>query len=174
MTGGKRSTYYAYGAGKGNKGGVEDEGGPPELVVHSHPKSAVAEAARAIRTNLIFASPDKPYQTLLVTSAGPAEGKTTVATSVAIAMAQAGQRVCLVDCDLRRPRVHHLFHLTNEHGVTTALIEPDRLDQMIQPCPVPNSRSCPRARSRRTRPSSCTPSASTRSSRSSSGATIAW
>jgi capsular exopolysaccharide synthesis family protein len=110
----------------------------PELLVHSHPKSVVAEAARAIRTNLMFMSPDNPYRCLLVTSAGPAEGKTTVATSIAIAIAQTGQRVCLVDCDLRKPRVHAVFSERNDRGVTTALLEPAQLSSMIVKTQVPN------------------------------------
>lgn len=93
-----------------------------ELAVHQFPASGTAEAARAIRTNLLFMSPDQPFKTLLITSSGPAEGKTTVASSIAIAMAQAGHKVVLVDCDLRRPRVHRIFGKTSEFGVTTALI----------------------------------------------------
>lgn len=112
--------------------------GPLELLVHTHSKSVVAEAARAIRTNLLFTSPDRPYQTIVVTSAGPAEGKTTVASSIAIAMAQTGQSVCLVDCDLRRPRLHKLFHRDLQHGVTTALLEPNALDEAISSTEVPN------------------------------------
>jgi capsular exopolysaccharide synthesis family protein len=96
--------------------------GTPELVVHDAPASGVAEAARAIRTNIVFMAPDRPYQVLLVTSAGSAEGKTTVACCLAIAMAQAGQRVVLVDCDLRRPRVHRIFKTASTVGVSTALI----------------------------------------------------
>jgi len=94
----------------------------PELIVDEQPGSAVAEAARAVRTNLMFTSPDKPYRVLLVSSAGPSEGKTTVACCIAIAMAQAGQRVLLVDCDLRRPRVHRIFGLNPNKGLTTALL----------------------------------------------------
>jgi capsular exopolysaccharide synthesis family protein len=103
----------------------------PELLVHHYPKSAAAEAARAIRTNLMLTSPDRPYKTLLVTSAGPAEGKTMVAASIAIAMSQTGQRVCLVDCDLRRPRVHNLFGSPIEPGVTVAMLDPSRLDDAL-------------------------------------------
>ncbi len=110
----------------------------PELAVHTHPKSSIAEAARAVRTNLMFMSPDRPFRTLLVTSAGPADGKTTVASCVALAMAQAGQRVCLIDCDLRRPRVHQLFGMDLEHGVTTALLDPEELDQALVGTKVPN------------------------------------
>jgi len=68
-------------------------------------------------------SPDHPFKALAITSAGPAEGKTTVACCIAIAMAQAGQRVCLVDCDLRRPRIHRIFGVQPEDGgVTTAIL----------------------------------------------------
>jgi len=93
-----------------------------ELIVHEQPTSGIAEASRAIRTNLLFMSPDNPHRVLLLTSAGPAEGKTTVACCIAIAMAQAGQRVILVDCDLRRPRIHRIFGKTSATGVTTELL----------------------------------------------------
>ncbi len=133
--GSNRGLYAPYyGKSKGKRSEPKPEDLPNdrvELVVHTHPKSAVAEAARAIRTNLLFLSPDRPFRTLLVTSAGPAEGKTTVATSLAIAMAQTGRKVCLVDCDLRRPRIHVLFGGDNSVGVTTSLLEPNRLDEAI-------------------------------------------
>lgn len=102
---------------------VHGQSESPELVVALQPSSGIAEAARAIRTNIVFISPDRPVRSLLVTSAGPSEGKTTVATSLAITMAQAGQRIVLVDCDLRRPRVHRLFSVSNDYGVTSALLE---------------------------------------------------
>lgn len=112
-------------------------GGPPELLVHNDPLSSTAEAARSIRTNLLFMAPDRPYRRLLVTSAAPSEGKTTVACFIATAMAQAGQRVVLIDCDLRRPRVHRVFGKTTELGVTTALIGRP-VDEVIQDTGVPN------------------------------------
>jgi capsular exopolysaccharide synthesis family protein len=112
----------------------------PELLVHTHPKSVAAEAARSIRTNLMFMSPDNPYRCLLVTSAGPAEGKTTVATSIAIAIAQTGQSVCLVDCDLRKPRIHAVFGERNDQGITTALLEPDQLESLVRETQIPNLR----------------------------------
>ena len=98
----------------------------PELVVHEEPLSGVAEASRSIRTNLAFMSPDKPFRTMLVTSAGPAEGKTTVGCCIATAIAQTGKRVLLIDCDLRRPRVHRIFRGRGtgaNPGLTTALLE---------------------------------------------------
>ncbi|MCC6528455.1 MAG: polysaccharide biosynthesis tyrosine autokinase [Polyangiaceae bacterium] len=111
--------------------------GVPELMVHDQPTSGMAEAARAIRTNLMFMAPDHPYRLLLVTSAGPVEGKTTVACAIAVAMAQAGQRVLLVDCDLRRPRVHRVFADANERGVTTVLMH-EALDEALVETHVPN------------------------------------
>ena len=110
----------------------------PELVVHESPASGVAEAARAIRTNLLFMAPDQPLRTLLVTSPAPSEGKTTVATSIAIAMAQAGQRVVLIDCDLRRPRIHRVFKLTLDVGLTSAVIEDMDVEAISRPTEVPN------------------------------------
>lgn len=109
-----------------------------ELVVHRFPKSTVAEAARALRTNLLFMSPDNPYKTLAVTSAGPAEGKTTVASCIAIAMAQSGARVLLLDCDLRRPRLHRVFERDNDVGLTSALLDASALPRAINETEVPN------------------------------------
>ncbi len=125
-------------AESGGAGPGSNSAAAPELLVHTHPKSVVAEAARSIRTNLMFMSPDNPYRCLLVTSAGPAEGKTTVATSMAIAIAQTGQSVCLVDCDLRKPRVHTVFGERNDKGVTTALLQPGELSTLVVETQVPN------------------------------------
>jgi capsular exopolysaccharide synthesis family protein len=111
--------------------------GSPDLIVHEHPRSGIAEAARAIRTNLMFMTPDQQLKTLLVTSSSPSEGKTTVACCIAIAMAQAGQRVVLVDCDLRRPRVHRVFKLGSDLGVTSSLLNGPLADDVIR-TEVPN------------------------------------
>ncbi len=108
-----------------------------EWIVHDEPTSAIAEAARGVRTNVSFMSPDKPYRTFLVTSAAPSEGKTTVACWLATAMAQAGHKVLLVDCDLRRPRIHRVFDLVNDRGVTSALVDRASLKDAIQTTRVP-------------------------------------
>jgi len=115
---GSRGSYY----GRRQRRKRQKEVVNRELIVHEQPSSGIAEASRAIRTNLLFMAPDNPHKVLLLTSAGPAEGKTTVACCIAIAMAQAGQRVILVDCDLRRPRLHRIFGRTSEVGVTTELL----------------------------------------------------
>ena len=123
----------AKGAARRRRRGVDPVAGR-ELIVHAHPMSGTAEAARSVRTNLLFTTPDKPYRTLLVTSSGPSEGKTTVACCVAVAMAQANRRVVLVDCDLRRPRIHRIFpecKTENRPGLTSAL-----LDESITDCAV--------------------------------------
>jgi len=86
-----------------------------------YPRSSIAEAYRALRTNIEFASVDAPIRTLLVTSSVPGEGKTTTASNLAIVFAQAGRRVLLVDADLRKPGVHEIFDLPNTHGLTTLL-----------------------------------------------------
>jgi capsular exopolysaccharide synthesis family protein len=84
-------------------------------------------------------APDRPFRVLLVTSAGPSEGKTTVASCIAIAMAQAGQRVILVDCDLRRPRIHRVFRKSSSIGVTTVMLDEGGLpaEELLQ-TDVPN------------------------------------
>jgi capsular exopolysaccharide synthesis family protein len=131
-------TYYRERRRKKETDPAQGKINSPELVVHDHPTSGVAEAARALRTNILFMSPDRQFRTLLVTSAAPAEGKTTVACCIAIAMAQAGRRVALLDCDMRRPRVHRVFGFKNEVGVTTALIDFATVDQIVRPTEIPN------------------------------------
>lgn len=91
------------------------------LIVHNNPKSPVAEAYRVLRTNIQFASVDKPVQVMAVTSATPGEGKTTTIANLAITFAQSGSKVLLVDADLRKPTVHKVFGLFNATGVTTVL-----------------------------------------------------
>ncbi len=116
---------------------------PPELLVHERPRSTIAEAARGIRTNLMFMNPDRPLRRLLVTSAAPSEGKTTVACSVAIGLAQSGLRVCIVDCDLRRPRLHRIFGRINDTGVTNVLVGDASIEDVIKATVVDNLWSIP-------------------------------
>jgi len=120
-----------------------DPNGRPELIVHDRPVSGIAEAARSIRTNLMFTNPDRPYRKLLVTSAAPSEGKTTIACSIAIALAQSGQRTCIIDCDLRRPRLHRIFDRTGDQGVTNVLVGEATLEEVARPTVVENLFSIP-------------------------------
>ena len=114
-------TLGAIGEMKGDKGRREMY----RLATLLYPRSAVAEAYRTLRSNIEFASVDAPMTTLLVTSAVPGEGKTVTAANLAVAFAQAGRRVLLVDADLRKPGVHVMFDLPNSHGLTTLLRSDD-------------------------------------------------
>src|SRR5262249_18647087 len=107
------------------------------LYVQRQPKSAVAECCRAIRTNLLFMSPDQPFKTMLVTSSGPQEGKSTAVASLGIAMAQSGNRVLVVDTDMRRPRLHKAFGVANEVGVTSLLVSESSVDASLKSTEVP-------------------------------------
>lgn len=92
---------------------------PGELIVVEEPMSPAAETFRMIRTNLAFMSQDAPIRSFVVASALPFEGKTTIASNVAICLAQFGRSVLLVDSDLRRPRLHQVLGVDNDVGVTT-------------------------------------------------------
>lgn len=92
-----------------------------QLVTLSRPRSAEAEAYRSLRTNLGFAGAAEPLRTLLMTSPGPQEGRSAVLANLAVAIAQSGRSVVVADCDLRRPRQHALFGVTNEEGLATLL-----------------------------------------------------
>jgi capsular exopolysaccharide synthesis family protein len=96
---------------------------PDPLITVADPRSPVSEAYRTLRTNLDFSSLDKPIKTMLVTSAGPEEGKSTVLANLAVITAQTGRKVILVDCDLRRPTLHYLFNLKNDVGLTTMVVD---------------------------------------------------
>jgi non-specific protein-tyrosine kinase len=99
-----------------------------------YPRSGAAEAYRALRSNVDFAAVDDPIKRLLVTSAVPGEGKTVTAANLAIAFAQGGRRVLLVDADLRRPGVHETFAVDNETGLTSLLRQDDvRLASITRP-----------------------------------------
>ena len=102
---------------------IDGEEHSDRLVTLNQPRSPQAEAYRGIRTNLQFSSIDQPLQSLLVTSANPEEGKSVTAVNLAIAFAQAGQRVILVDADLRRPFQHKILSLSNKVGLTTVLLD---------------------------------------------------
>ncbi len=91
------------------------------LITVTNPRSPICEAYRTLRTNLDFSSLDKPICTMVVTSAAPEEGKSTTLANLAVTIAQAGKRVILVDCDLRRPSLNQLFDARSTVGFTDAM-----------------------------------------------------
>ncbi|GBE02739.1 tyrosine-protein kinase etk [bacterium BMS3Abin08] len=108
----------------------------PDEVVLNDPKSSISEEYKAIRTAIILSSADKPPGHILITSMGPEEGKTAVAVNLAVAIAQSEHSVALVDADLRRPRIHKLFGLSNTKGLSTYLAGASSID-IVQEGPLP-------------------------------------
>jgi capsular exopolysaccharide synthesis family protein len=102
------------------------------LLTQVAPQSPRAESFRQLRTNLQFANVTRQAKTVLVTSSVPGEGKSTTATNLAIALAQAGQTVCLVDADLRRPMVDEYLGLDRNAGLTTALLGSVEVNDLLQ------------------------------------------
>ncbi len=121
-----------------DKGQLLPEGELRDLHVHEFPKSSVAECCRTIRTNILFMSPGKQMNRLLVTSAGPREGKTVTAVNIATVISQSNSRVLVVDTDMRRPRVHRIFGMQNDVGLSNLIIGEIDYDGAIKRTPVPN------------------------------------
>jgi polysaccharide biosynthesis transport protein len=103
--------------------GEEAENPSSELVVQLSPRSPVSEAYRMLQANLKMLSSDHPVKTVVVSSSVPNEGKSTIAANLAAARAQSGQRVLLVDADMRRPHQHHLWDLINDVGLSNVMVE---------------------------------------------------
>jgi capsular exopolysaccharide synthesis family protein len=105
-----------------------DVGTPSDsLVTLTNPRAPVSEAYRTLRTNLEFSSLDKPLKTMVVTSPGPEEGKSTTLANLAVTLAQAEKQVILVDCDLRRPSQHQIFGVSNDVGLTTMMVDEEAM-----------------------------------------------
>ena len=109
-----------------------------DLYVFRHPSSRVAECCRSIRTNILFSSADRPMRTLTISSPRPREGKTTSTIYLGSIMAQSGQRVLLVDTDLRRPRLHKSLGVSRAIGLTNLLLGESTIEDVVKTTDVPN------------------------------------
>ena len=101
------------------------------LISMTAPKSPIAEQFRTIRTNIQFSSVDEELQTMIVTSSGPAEGKSTTTANMAVVFAQQGKRVLLIDADLRKPTVHYTFRTENHIGLSNVLTRQASLEEAV-------------------------------------------
>lgn len=112
---------------------------PGPIYATAGTRSMIAEAYRTLRTNIMFSAPDCPPKLLLITSTTPEEGKTTVSSNLAVAMAMMGEKVLLIDADMRRHNIHKVFSLDNTLGLTDAILDPVNVHACIKPIPdVPN------------------------------------
>lgn len=111
-----------------------------ELVLNNEPKAVISETIRTLRTNLQFASVDKKLRTILITSSVPGEGKSFIASNLAVAFAQSGTRVLLVDCDIRKGRQHYIFGCHNQKGLSNLLLEnvEEKYSEYIQETKIKN------------------------------------
>ena len=109
-----------------------------DLACHGDSRSSFAEAFKSLRTAFLLASPERPPRHVVVTSCEPLDGKSTVATNLAIALTQIGRRVVMVDADLRRPRLHKVLGLSNDVGVSSFLSGNASAEELIQDTPIPN------------------------------------
>lgn len=124
--------------GKNKKQRNHEHSEAVSLITIADKSSPIAEQYRTIRTNIQFASADRKIQTIVVTSSGPSEGKSTTAANIAVVFANSGQRVLLVDADMRKPTVHKTFGLTNEVGLSKILSSNNSVLEMSRPSMVDN------------------------------------
>ncbi len=113
------------------------DGSLPRLT-HLYPLSAMAESYRILRTNILFTLRDNPFKTLMVATGRPGQGATTTICNLAIALAQIGKRIILIDADMRRPSLHEFFDVPNEAGLSTLLQRASALTDALQKTEIDN------------------------------------
>ncbi|GIP16495.1 capsular polysaccharide biosynthesis protein [Paenibacillus montaniterrae] len=108
------------------------------IISVTNPKSPISEAYRTLRTNISFSAVDEDLDIIMVTSAGPGEGKSTTVANLAATFAQSDKRTLLIELDLRKPTVHKTFKLSNRLGMSHVLTKQATLDEVIQDTAIPN------------------------------------
>ena len=116
----------------------DDEKSNPEFICKERPKSTISESYRSLRTSIMFTAVEHRRKTLLLTSSGPQEGKTTTAINLAIVAAQSGEKTILVDADLRKPRIEKAFNIDMKHGLSEVLSGAEKLDTVIHKTDLEN------------------------------------
>lgn len=108
------------------------------LITIANPRSPVSETYRTLRTNIEFAAIDSAMQVIMVSSAGPGEGKSTTIANLAVAFSQSDRKVVLIDADMRKPTAHKTFQISNRYGLSSAISQQSTLQEVTQSTDVPN------------------------------------
>lgn len=109
-----------------------------QLITLANARSPVTESYRALRTNIDFSSIDDNLQVIMVSSAGPGEGKSTTIANLAVAYAQSERKTLLIDADLRKPTAHHTFSVSNRWGLSSVISKQCTIEEVVQALEIPN------------------------------------
>jgi len=109
-----------------------------DIITLKNPRSPIAEAYRTLRTNIQFSSFDKKIQTIVITSSGPSEGKSTTSSNLAVVMAENGNSTILIDCDQRKSKLHKIFLTSNQKGLSDILVGNSDFQEAIQKTEIKN------------------------------------